>query len=53
MKNKNQKKKIFVSAIPKLDLIPKKEYEGFISLIEFEIREYYKKLQITTKEVPP
>ncbi len=53
MESKDQKKKIFVSGIPKINLIPKKEYESFISIIEFEIREYYKKLQNETKKVPP
>ena len=49
MKTQNlQTKKIKLNGLIKVSLIPKKEYDNFIALLELEIREFYKQ-----NEVPP
>ena len=49
MKAQNlQTKKIKLNGLIKVSLIPKKEYDNFIALLELEIREFYKQ-----NRVPP
>ena len=48
-----KKRQIKISGIPNLDLIPRKEYESLIALLELEIRDYYGKQQNSTGNIPP
>ena len=53
MKIKNmQKRKIRANGLIKASLIPKKDYDNFIALLELEIRNYYKDKKVRP-EVPP
>ena len=53
LKIKNmQKRKIRAHGLIKASLIPKKDYDNFIALLELEIRNYYKDKKVRP-EVPP
>lgn len=53
MKMKNiQAKKIKANGLIKVSLIPKKDYDNFIALLELEIRNYYNDKKVRL-EVPP
>ena len=53
LKTKNsQARKIRANGLIKVSLIPKKDYDNFIALLELEIRNYYKDKKVRP-EVPP
>ena len=53
LKTKNsQARKIRANGLIKVSLIPKKDYDNFIALLELEIRNYYKDKDVRP-EVPP
>lgn len=40
--NKNKNKNYKINGLPRLSSIPKKDYDQFIALLEFQIRDFYK-----------